>query len=309
MMNEMRGVCTILLAFIFCGLAAGQQERQDVVRFDELKYNSYFEQLTFMEYHEGERDYLKLLLAVDPAANTNRYEVTRRELQLELNSFRNRKFEKAKPEKKIALIYEDVNSTVLKKYQENVIFPDIFSKGIFNCLTASAYYGLLLDSLEIPYDFRETFNHVHPVAYPKIDRITIETTDPVSGIQYFDEKLKVRFVNYLLDSKRISRDDYEKSSVDELFNSYYLPGKSVGLEELTGLQYMNVALQMFVKDHYEDAFEQIKKAYYIYPSSKVLAVLQFILNSTLYESDFKNFNEANYIIYLSRLINLDVVDA
>ena len=35
---------------------------------------------------------------------------------------------------------------------------------------------------------------------PKDLRINIETTDPFAGVKYFDEKLKVRFVNYLLDT-------------------------------------------------------------------------------------------------------------
>ena len=71
---------------------------------------------------------------------------------------------------------------------------------------------------------------------------------------------------------------------------------------------MNDALQQFVSDDYLNAFEQIKKAYYLYPSSKMLAVFQFILNSTLYDSDFSQISDARFIIYLSRLIREDVVN-
>ena len=308
-MNVMRSACLLFLSLLWFGNAKSQQNSEPLVRFSELTYNSYFEQLSFLGYNNGEKDYLKLFLAIDPLANTDRYNLIRREIELELQALRTKKFNKAKPEKKISLLYESVNKNILMKYQENVSFPEIFTRGIFNCLTASAYYGLLLDSLDIPYVFKETYNHVHPLAYPRAGRINIETTDPVSGIQYFDEKLKVRFVNYLLETKRISREDYEKTTVNDLFNSYYLPGKSIGLEELTGLQYMNDALHLFTQDQYVNAFEQIKKAYFIYPSSKMLAVFQFILNSTLYESDFNQLNEAGYIVFLSRLVKQDAIDA
>ncbi len=304
----MRVAILTLLFLIGAQAVRCQQSQQNIVHFDELSFNSYFEQLAFLEYNKGERDYLKLLLAVDPNVNVEKYKIYRREIAIELQAINKKKFQKAKPEKKIALIYESVNQNILHKYEEDVLFPQVFTTGVFNCLTASAYYGFLLDSLHIPYDFRESYDHVHPVAYPKDLRINIETTDPFAGVQYFDEKLKVRFVNYLLDTKRINRDEYENFTVDSLFNSYYLPGKIIGLAELTGLQYMNDALQQFVSDDYLNAFEQIKKAYYLYPSSKMLAVFQFILNSTLYDSDFSHLSDARFIIYLSRLIREDVVN-
>ena len=225
-------------------------------------------------------------MAVDPSVNTTKYDITRREIGFELQRLNDRKFIKAKPEKKISLLFENVNRDVLKRYEENVLFPRIFNDGVFNCLTATAYYGILLDSLGIPFEIRETYNHVHPVAFPENLGITIETTDPVAGVRYFDQKLKVNFVNYLLETKRVTRQEYDTSGVDKIFNQYYLPEKSVGLEELTGLQYLNDALQRCVSEDFLTAFEQIKKAYYLYPSSKMLAVFQFILNTNLYKSNF-----------------------
>ncbi len=198
-----------------------------------------------MDFQKGEKDYLKLFMAVDPSVNSARYNITRREIQLALQNLNKKKFQKAKPDKKITLLYESVNREIFRQYRENVLFPEIFKNGTFNCLTASAYYGLLLDSLHIPFEFRESYNHVLPVAYPCQLQIQIETTDPVSGVNNFDEKLKFRFVNYLVDTKRITHETYDTSSIDAIFNRYYMPEKNIGLQELTGLQYMNDALYLY----------------------------------------------------------------
>jgi len=298
----------LLLIALLNGIAgACQPDTTQIVRFSELSYNSYFEQLAFMNYREGNRDYLELLMAVDPSVNTVKYNIVAREIELELQKLKNKRFFKAKPEKKITLLYEQVNKDIFQAYKENVLFSQIFDNGTFNCLTATGYYGVLLDSLGIPYLFRESFNHVHPVAYPDNSGITIETTDPVTGVRYFDEKLKVRFVNYLLETSRVSREEYDTTGVDVLFNRYYLPERSIGLAELTGLQYMNDALNRYATGDYLSSFEQIKKAYFLYPSNKMLAVFQFILNSAIYESNFMQLSDARFIVYMARLIKKDVI--
>ncbi len=305
----MRGLFILALGFLVAHTAGCQPSDQAMVRFDELSYNSYFEQLAFLDLESGKKNYLKLLMSVDPSINTTKYNITCREIEIELQRMNKRKFLKAKPEKKIEYIYDDVNLNILKEYKEDVFFPRIFNTGEFNCLTATAYYGIIMDSLGIPYEFRETYNHVHPVAYPRQQQVFIETTDPVAGINYFDEKLKVRFVNYLLETSRISRSDYDTISIDRLFNRYYLPEKSIGMKELTGLQYMNDALYKFSSGEYAGAFEQIKKAWFLYPSQKMLAVFQFILNGTLLESDFKKLSDVRFIVYQSRLIGENLISS
>ncbi len=299
----------ILLALGVIGPAAGRQDENEVVRFDELIFNSSFERQSFTEYANGEENFLKLLLAVDPAVNKLKYDITRREITVELHRLQNRKFLRAKDNKKILLLFEDVNKNILRKYQENTLFPELFNSGIFNCLTASAYYGILLDSLNIPFDFRETYNHVHPVAYPNEQEVKIETTDPYSGIRYFDEKLKVRFVNYLLETKRVSRYEYDTTSVDDLFNRYYLPEKSIGMKELAGLQYMNDALNKVAVNDDQAAFEQIKKAFFLYPSPRVLTVFQFILNGAFFNNELDKASVSDYFEYFSRLVDKEVLSA
>lgn len=297
-------MCKILLftffLFVFI-FPACPQESQDIVSFEDLKFYSYFEEMAFYNFTRGSEDVLMLFAAIDPDVNTNIYEGFKKDLKRELESIDNRKFQRVGEEKKISIIYDHVNAQVLTHYREKILFPHIFVNGTFNCLTASAYYGLMMDSLGIEYDFRETYDHVHPVAFPRTMQIKIETTDPVAGVEYYDQKLKRKFVDYLLEKKIMSRDEYYSNSIEELFNRYFLPESSIGLLELAGLHYMNDALYKYDSEDYYAAFEQIKKAYYLYPSDRMRMLFQFILNGAMGETDFLKIEEAEFLVYLSRL--------
>lgn len=292
-----------LLSVIICLFTAGSYSQHDpiIVSYEDLQFNSYFEELAFYNFQEGNNDMLRLFTAIDPDVSEKIFSEFKADLSRELERIRTRKFSRVKAEKKISLLYTYVNTQVLTRYQEKILFPHLFVNGTFNCLTASAYYGFLMDSLGIPYDFVETFNHVHPVAYPEGEQIKIETTDRISGIRYYDEELKKQFVEYLLQAGKISRDVYYANSIEDLFNEYFLPQTKVGLQELAGLHYMNDALYMFDVDDFTLAFEQIKKAYFIYPSERILTIFQFILANALANTEYTNLDYARLLVYVSRL--------
>lgn len=282
------------------------EEPRDIVSFEDLKFNSYFEEMAFYNFMQGSGDVLMLFAAIDPDVNTNIYEGFKKDLIRERKSIDSRKFRRVREERKIKIIYDHVNKQVLTRYREKILFPHIFVNGTFNCLTASAYYGFLMDSLGIEYDFRETFNHVHPVAFPNTMQIKIETTDPIAGIEYYDDKLKRKFVDYLLEKKVMSRDEYYSNSIEELFNKYFLPESGIELVELAGLHYLNDALYKYDSEEYFAAFEQIKKAYFLYPSDRMRMLFQFILTGALAEADFLQIKDAQFLVYLSRLPDNEV---
>ncbi len=302
----------LFTGFLFLFIVpAYPQEPENIVTFEDLKFYSYFEEMAFYNFMQGSEDVLMLFAAIDPDVNTNIYEGFKKDMVREMERLDNRKFQRVREEKKISIIYDHVNTQVLTHYREKILFPHIFVNGTFNCLTASAYYGFLMDSLGIEYDFRETYNHVYPVAFPRTMQIKIETTDPIAGVEYYNQKLKRKFVDYLLEKKNMTRDEYYSNSIEELFNRYFLPESGVGLLELAGLQYMNDALYNYDSEEYYTAFEQIKKAYFLYPSDRMRMLFQFILSGALGEAEFLRIEEAELLVYLSRLpddeINVDEI--
>jgi hypothetical protein len=134
----------------------------------------------------------------------------------------------------------------------------------------------------------------------------VETTDPVFGFQYFDSKLKIQFVNYLLNSKIISREEADSTTTDNIFNKYYFPESSIGMKELAGLQYLNDAFYNYGRDKFVYAFRQIQKAYFLYPSKRVSTVMLFLLSRCLAETKYNNADDALYLVFASRFVGKDL---
>jgi tetratricopeptide (TPR) repeat protein len=286
-------------------LAFGQfayTQNQPLVGFKDLSFNSEFEKQVFTGVQEGISDYLSVFCSISPTSDSTLFIKCRDQVMLDVAIIRDKKFNKLKDEKKVARIYEIVNKDILKRYKEQTLFPDIFSDGVFNCLTASACYGFLFSNLDVDFEFKESSNHVHPVAFPATLHIKVETTDPINGFKYFEPKLKVQFVNYLLNAKIISKEEANQSSIENIFNKYYFPESSIGLKELAGLQYMNDALFNFSLDNFNYAFRQIQKAYFLYPSDRVSTVMLFLLSRCLAETDYKRPEDGAFLCYASSFV-------
>jgi tetratricopeptide (TPR) repeat protein len=299
------GLHKLLFLFLFTGQIVFAQSPM-LVRFNDLYFNSEFEKNSFTDFQNGKSDYLSLFLAVSPSSDKKLLVLANQKLQLETDKINDKKFAKLKDEKKVGKIYEYVNKDILSRYEENTLFPDILLSGNFNCLTASAFYGFVFTNLGIGFEFKESSNHVHPVAFPGTLQIKVETTDPVFGFQYFDSKLKVQFVNYLLSSKIISKEEAGSTSVDNIFNKYYFPEASIGMKELAGLQYLNDAFYNFGRDKFDNAFRQIQKAYFLYPSNRVSTVMLFLLSRCLAETEYTKVEDASFMVYASRFIGKDL---
>jgi len=80
------------------------------------------------------------------------------------------------------------------------MFSRIFEAGIYNCVTASMLYALILDHYQIPYEIKEKPTHIYLVALPGKDNILFETTNP-RGLYVPDEKFKRDYVNSLVQLK------------------------------------------------------------------------------------------------------------
>jgi tetratricopeptide (TPR) repeat protein len=282
------------------------------INYADLSFNSYFEELAFYKLHDQNPDYFKLLLALDKEITDSKYELYKREIEIELDKIRTGKFKKSNSEKKVEIIFKQLNQDVFFKYTENVNLTKVFSDGSFNCLTASAYYGIIFDSLEIEFNFRESKNHVSPLAYPSDLQIIVETINPFQELKYFDERLKKQFVEYLLETKLISGDDYYTKSTDELFNKFYLPDSNIGIQELAGLLYMNDALFLVFEGKFSASLQQIKKASYLYPSEKIKTILRFILNKYFLNTEMSSLEAIKPLVLMSRIpaekIDLTLID-
>lgn len=179
--------------------------------------------------------------------------------------------------KKVKYVYDYVHKQFLKVYKLQNSFSDIFTKGEYNCVSASALYAIIYTKLEIPFNVIEAPQHVYLVTYPQSFKILIETTSPEKGYYQFNDNFIHQYIKSLYNSKLISKSEYESNTANQLFDKYYFSSKGLTLPEVVSLQYSNYSIYYLEEKKYSEAIDEIKKAYYLNPYDRN----KYILKSTL----------------------------
>ncbi len=242
---------------------------------DSTIFNSDFEKQVFKNYlNQSTVKTLDLLLAVQHPSNAG-------DIEKSINDFaaglEKKGFNKYNRKKQMKTIYDQVHSRFLKKYEEEAYFPDIFTSGNYNCVTATALYALVLDYFKIDYIIKETPNHVFLVADPNSTSYLFETTLPANGVMQFSDRFKKNYIDYLRNNKIISETEYKTNSFDDLFQKHYESSKVINPAQLAALQYYNKGIFDFNADRYALAATNFEKANLIYPSLNI----RFLLSSSL----------------------------
>jgi hypothetical protein len=194
--------------------------------------------------------------------------------------------------KKVKYVYDYVHKKFLKIYKLENSFSDIFSKGEYNCVSASAFYAIIFTKLKIPFNVIEAPQHVYLVAYPQTHKILLETTSPEKGYYQFNDNFISQYIKSLYGAKLISKDEFESNTTNQLFDKYYFSSKGLSLQEIVSLQYSNYAVYDIEQKKYDEAINEIKKAYFLNPYERN----QFILKSSLiYSIQNNNYDGKQHV--------------
>lgn len=212
-----------------------------------------------------------------------------------------------KKTKYIENIYQTVHGEFFKKYVAEITFDKIFTKGEYNCVTASALYGLVFEELGIPYQLKKLPTHVYIVAYPE-EQIVVESTNPRSSFFQFDSQYKSQFINELVESKIIARSELSEHSVDELFNEHYFEDQVIGWRELMGVQYLNQGIFALRNKDYKLALKEFEKACYLYPNKYAVVDLVLTMGQLLDKADYTNDRDVSLLARISRINDMFKTD-
>lgn len=300
----MRNAVLICL-LCFCGFYSYAQKivlkKSPVLHYDATQEQQAFEKLTPATFDSQ----FMLLYASSPGANFSKQSTYAQQLKEFINAL-SPAVDKAKgPEKKIKAIHKAVHQAYLKKYVMANHFADIFSTGEYNCVSATALFGLILQQLDIPFSIKETPTHVFLVAYPESSRIVLESTDPQSGYIAFNARFKNEYVSQLRKMKLISEREYQTKGVEKLFDEMYFSNQDISLKELIALQYYNDGLYLMDEEKYDSSLQQFDKAYTLYPSDRGGFL---IYNTLLLAKEKKTYADSAYINYLLKLANIEGID-
>lgn len=237
---------------------------QSQVNIDD--FHSEFEQISFNENSENA---FALLLASDQSMTTDKYTEFESEFSNMLAKLHRTQSRSRNKSAFLEKTFYQIHRKNLGWYENYVSFAQTLEKRKYDCLTGTALYALILDKLEIPYKVLEFDFHIFLLAEADGREILIEATDPLGGFVTDASEIDRRIKSSLLNEQY--KDQYYRT---------YLQNE-INLVELAGLQYYNLAVDLFNKQKYKEAKRFIKKANLLYPSERIQQTAQLITSASL----------------------------
>ena len=167
-------------------------------------------------------------------------------------------------------IFYITHQLVLHQYQTHVNFSTTLTDGIYDCVTGTGLYALLLERYEIPYSIIETEEHVYLKGKFNGVPFIMESTFPLKGLLLGESEI-LQFERKFF-TTALSQEGVRMPSVLGGINDDTKPSvifNKIGIKELAGLQYYNDAVLKFNQKAYQASYIQLVKAAYLYPSSRI----------------------------------------
>jgi hypothetical protein len=176
----------------------------------------------------------------------------------------------------LKFVFSKTHQQYLRTYANYATFNAINERGVYNCLTGTALYALLLKDLG--YDFRIIETNYHIFLIVNTDtagKILFEATDPVKGFIADQQAIEKRIARY-------KDDQFVKADADK---NYYLYSfklfNEVSLDQMLGLLYYNEAIQAFNDHQLQDAVADLDNATGLYNSPRITEFSKIILLSVM----------------------------
>lgn len=283
------------------------KENDSLLKFNYLSFKSKEERFAFLELKKNKEELLGVLLTpFREGAGVDEAEA-RKKVDACVNELRTMIADKPEP-KKTKIIFNEVHKVFFKVYKLENSFCDIFSKGEYNCVSATALYAIIFSKLGIPYQIKESPRHVYLVIYPATFKIMIETTSPEGGYYQYNEEFARKYLKTLVKEKIISPEEADTASITRLLNIHLFASEDISLLQLAGLQYGNFGIYNSEKKNYRLAIEEFKKATYLYPSDRSRSMLKEALSFEIGNNSYRNMEQVYNLVALCYFNNRNKED-
>ncbi len=201
-------------------------------------------------------------------------------------------------------MFRESHKSFFHNYKAYSQFPEIFSSGNYDCLSATSFISVVLDEFGFEYKIIETNYHIFLMVEANQRQILLESTDGMNGFVrdkgVIQERLKRYHENKL----------YMSSSAGKYYYQYDLDlYQEVMPQQLIGLLYFNQAVSAFNENNLSGSTQLLKKAIRIYNSPRIVEFAS-ILVSKIANSDLGQEQKKNLIIpFVSFIKGKDVVAA
>ena len=181
------------------------------------------------------------------------------------------------------------HKTFFHQYKAYSQFPEIFDSGNYDCLSATSFFSVVLDSFGFEYKIIETNYHIFLVVEANQKQILLELTDKTNGFVSDEQSVKERLSTYR-ENKTLT-----SANTDKYYYQYDLDlFQEVMPQQLTGLLYFNQAISAFNDNDLADCALKLKKAIRIYNSPRI-AEFAIILVSKVADSELSDEEKKNII--------------
>ena len=217
----------------------------------------------------------------------NRADLSTEDLHAHLNKLERKKASVKSDLDFLSYLFNKTHTKFLKDYREHAAFSELLINGRYNCLTATALYALLLDHFGYTYSIIETNYHIFLQVTLRGKPILFETTDPIYGFVTSEKEIAEKVALYR--QNRVQKTGQNKPQYQFNFNLY----NSVGLDQLTGLLYYNLAVEAFNKSNLSQCIFYLNKAVHNYRSTRIEEFSKIILLA-LAKNNFNNSQSNAY---------------
>lgn len=167
-------------------------------------------------------------------------------------------------------IFFKTHQYLLKTYAPHSFFSGTLKNGVFDCVTGSGAYALLLERYGIPYNLIETDEHIYLKGQFEGIPFIIESTFAKDGLIIGDNEIIQFEEKFISSERRRNTDNPMVLGRNSSISKQNMTLEFIGLKELAGLQYYNNAIKKFDEKDFHGSFVQLLKAEFLYPSKRIV---------------------------------------
>ncbi|MCA6380049.1 MAG: hypothetical protein IM574_00400 [Cytophagales bacterium] len=240
----------------------------------------------------GQNNLLPSLLKTTPSANTDLIN----EKVVDFISLQQTKQAKSKSEIKfLHSLFNESHRKFLKHYKPYSQFNEPFESGHYDCLSGTAFFSLMLESLQMNYKIIETNYHIFLLVETHEGQVLLETTDRLFGFKTnpleIDKCLK-DYKENLLTASSGKMHYYQFQS--RLF-------REVKSTQLSGLLYFNQAVVAYNNREWVQCVYHLEKARFIYDNARVSELTQLLVE-TISHVELNENSRQELLIQLSPFV-------
>jgi len=134
-------------------------------------------------------------------------------------------------------VFIKTHQRFLRHYTAYCTFRELLESGVYNCLTGTALYALILDHFNINYKITETNYHIFLTVETSRGDVLFEATDAVDGFVDSPAAVATRIRNYRNIKPEVANKTCYRYTADIC--------NTVSMEQLVGLMYYNLSVNAY----------------------------------------------------------------